>query len=877
MRRGTLLLAVLFLGTTFIQAQNDKKTYTTKRVNPHPPVIDGLMNDPAWDSVPWEDNFVQRDPCDGEQPTERTSFKILYDDKHVYALIRAYDSQPDDIDCRMTRRDETEGDILGIWMDSYFDHATAFVFLVNAGGIKMDGIWTNDGENEDYSPDPVWNVKTAIDDQGWTAEMEIPLNQLRYGKKEKHVWGLEVGRFLWRKEELSLWQPIPKDAPGFIHLFGELHGIEGIKPFRRIELLPYSVGQIESMEQEKGNPFTPWHDKKLSIGLDGKIGITSDLTMDFTVNPDFGQVEADPSVVNLTAYETFFEEKRPFFIEGKNIMDFQIMLGDGDFSNDNLFYSRRIGRPASYYPDVGDNEYVRMPENSSIITAMKLSGKTKTGWSVGVMDAITNKESATIDYFGNRRQETVEPFTNYFLGSVRKDYNEGATTFGSMITHTYRDLQDSHLEFLNRNATTGGINFQHQWHNRSYFIQFISTFSHIQGTPDALLEAQTSSRRYFQRPDAEHVSVDSSRTSMTGYGGSMYFGKSGDGHINFVVGGTWRSPGLELNDMGYLRRADAIMEFAWAQYRLLNPFAVFNNFSINFNQWRGWDFSGENTNDGGNTNLNAQFKNYWSLGFGIGYNAEGLSASALRGGPALLYPPLWNYWGSLSTDSKKAFSFGLSGSASWGNEDTYSTYYSIQPRISWRPGKTFSLSINPFYMINKDDLQYVDTIGLTDSDRYIFGRINQKTLGLILRLNYAITPNLTIQYYGQPFVSAGKYTNFKRITDPRAGEYKDRFHTYTDEEITYHEDWEEYSIDENRDGSADYSIGYPDFNFREFRSNLVIRWEYNPGSTLFLVWSQGRTGIEETGNFNFGRDMRDLFNIHPHNVVLLKINKWFSL
>jgi hypothetical protein len=876
MRKTLLLLAMLLLGASLIQAQTDKKIYTTKRINPHPPVIDGLMDDPVWEKVPWENNFIQREPYDGVEPTEQTSFKILYDDQNVYITIRAHDSMPESIDRRMTRRDQTEGDILGVWLDSYYDHCTGFAFLVNAGGVKIDGV-SIDGQQDDWTPDPIWSVATAVDDQGWTAEMKIPLSQLRYGKKQDQIWGLQVGRFLWRKEELSFWQPIPQDAPGFVHLFGELHGIEGIKPSRRIELLPYSVGHIETMEREAGNPFTPWHGKKLSIGLDGKIGITTDLTMDFTINPDFGQVEADPSVVNLTAFETFFTEKRPFFIEGKNIMDYRLMMGNGDFSNDNLFYSRRIGGPPSHYPDDNEYEFLRIPKNASILGATKLTGKTKTGWSVGIMDAITSRENATLAQYGINNEKVVEPFTNYFLGRIKKDFNEGATTVGGMLTNTYRDIQEPHLEFLNRNATTGGFDFEHQWKNRSYYVQLTTTFSHIQGTPEALLDAQTSSRRYFQRPDADHVTVDSSRTSMMGHGGSLFFGKSGDGNINFVLGTTWRSPGLELNDMGYLRRADVIMEFAWAQYRFLNPFAIFNRFSFQFNQWRGWDFSGENTFDGGNFNLNAQFKNYWSLGMGIGLNAESLSTTSLRGGPAMLFPARWNFFSSIQTDSKKLFSFGLTGSSNWSKEDGYSKFYMIRPSISWRPGNTFSLSLNPFYMINKDDLQYVDTIGLTDSDRYIFGRIDQKTLGLVLRLNYAITPNLTIQYYGQPFVSAGKFTNFKRITDSRADHYEDRFHTYTDEEITYHEDWEEYSFDEDRDGSDDYGIEYPDFNFREFRSNLVIRWEYNPGSTLFLVWSQGRTGVESTGQFSFGNDMRDLFNIHPHNVVLLKFNKWFSL
>lgn len=876
MKRSSFLLLSLIVPFWLIHpSYAQKRVYNTKRINPRPPVIDGHLNEPVWNSVEWEGDFIQHEPYEGKEPSQQTAFKILYDDKNVYVGIRAYDSEPEKIDRRLSRRDEMGGDIVGIQFDSYFDKRTAFTFIINAGCVKCDGIFTNDGENEDFSPDPIWYVKTNIDEQGWTAEMAIPLSQLRFGNQDNQVWGLQVARFLWRKEELSLWQFVPKDAPGWVHQFGELHGITGIKPSRRIELLPYTVGQLERMEEEEGNPFIPGHDEKADIGLDGKIGITSDLTMDFTINPDFGQVEADPSVVNLTAFETFYEEKRPFFIEGKNILDYRIMMGDGDLSNDNLFYSRRIGKPASYEPDTEDDEYMRMPEHSSILGAMKLTGKTKSGVSIGIMDAVTARERATIDLNGQRRQETVEPMTNYFLGRLQKDFRGGATTIGGIVTNTYRDIRDEDLEFLNRNALTGGFDFQHQWKERSYFVTLKTVFSQIRGSEEALVEAQRSSQRYYQRPDADHVTLDSSRTAMSGHGGSLFFGKTGSGHLNFVIGGTWRSPGLELNDMGYLREADLILQFTWMGYRWWEPFSIFRSFNINFNQWSGWNFGKDHILDGGNVNFHIQFKNYWNFGSGIGYNSELLSTHALRGGPSMLLPPRWNSWIYMNSDSKKTFQFGLNCSGSW-NDEGYSRFYGIRPSVTWRPNNTVSLSINPFYNINKDDLQYIDTIE-NGEDRYIFGRIDQKTLGLVLRLNYTITPTLTIQYYGQPFVSAGKYTRLKRITNPRAEAYGGRFHTFADEEIAYDPDDEIYSVDEDVDGTVDYTFDFPDFNFRQFRSNLVIRWEYTPGSTIYLVWSQSRTGDEATGNFSFRNDMRELFDVYPHNVFLIKINRWFSL
>ena len=875
-RPPVFFLIALFALVLQAPTNAQKRSYTTKRVNPHPPVIDGRLNDTAWATVPWGDGFIQREPYEEEEPSQQTAFKILYDDRNVYVGVRCYDTEPDEIVKRLSRRDEHEGDWIGIQFDSFQDHRTAFTFIANAGGVKIDGIFTNDGENEDWSLDPVWIVKTAFDDEGWSAEMEIPLSQLRFGRQELHVWGLQVARYLYRKEELSCWQHIPKDAPGWVHQFGELHGIQGIRPSRRIELLPYTVGQIESSESESGNPFRPGRSAGFDLGLDGKLGITSDITLDFTINPDFGQVEADPSVVNLTAYETFFAEKRPFFIEGKNILDYGIMIGDGDVSNDNLFYSRRIGGPASYSPDLGEGEHVRIPEYTSILGAMKLTGKTSSGLSIGIMDAVTARERAEIDLNGNRRFETVEPMTNYFMVRVQKDFNDGASNIGGIVTNTIRDIDDVRLDFLNQSAITGGLDFTHQWKDRTYFLTLKTVFSHVRGSEEAILREQCSSRRYYQRPDAGHVTLDSSRTHLSGYGGSLFFGRSGNSHLNFIVGATWRSPGLELNDMGYLRYADLILQFSWAGYRIWEPFAIFRSMNFNVNQWSIWDFNWNNTNNGGNFNFNLQFMNYWNIGSGLNYNTASLSNSSLRGGPSMLFPGSWNYWFYLSTDSKKAFQFSVNGSENW-RQDGISRSYSVYPGITWRPNNTLSFSINPFYNLNKDNLQYVTTLDYGDQKRYIFGLIEQKTSGLILRLNYAITPTLTIQYYGQPFVSAGLYSDFKRITQPRAGAYEDRFHTFRGEEITYDAESEEYRIDEDLDGDGDYGFDLPDFNFRQFRSNLVIRWEYTPGSTLFLVWSQERTGFEGTGVFSIDNDFRALFDVYPHDVFLLKFNRWFSL
>ncbi len=860
-----------------LSEDSDKRCYITKHVTPVPPVIDGRMNEQIWQTIEWSDSFIQHDPYEGEEPSQPTAFKVLYDNKNIYIGIRAYDSEPEKIDTRLSRRDQIEGDILAVQIDSYFDHQTAFTFMVNAGGVKMDGIYTNDGENQDWTPDPIWYTETSQDEKGWTAEMQIPLSQLRFSGKDEQVWGIQIGRLLFRNEELSLWQHVPRDAPGWVHMFGRLEGIKGLKSSRRIEILPYAVGKAESMEAETDNPFITGSKMDYSIGLDGKIGITSDLTLDFTINPDFGQVEADPSVVNLTAYETFYEEKRPFFIEGKNILNFPLMIGDGDIANNNLFYSRRIGCHPPFTPYTEEDEdYLGMPEYSTILGAAKLTGKTKTGFSIGLLDAVTQVEKAEIYQNGEHRVETVAPLTNYFLARIQKDYGKGATRIGGMITNILRSIQSDSLNFLNKSAVTGGLDFYHSWKERTWFISAKSIFSLINGTEEAMIEQQRSSRRYYQRPDADYVKVDSSLTSLSGHGGSLFFGRQGNSHINFMIGGNWQSPGLEINDMGYLRDADQIFQFTWVGLRWWEPFSIFRNLNINLNQWSVWNFGRTNLQNGGNINMHAQFKNYWGAGYGINFNSTTFSTATLRGGPGIYLPSSWNYWFDLNTNQKKSVYFSLDGSYSKRN-DGFSRNYSISPGVNLRPSRMFNLELNPFYRINKDNLQYVDEIDYNNDSRYILARIAQTTLGMVMRLNYTITPNLTIQFYGQLFISAGKYSHLKYITDPKADRYKDRFHTYAGNEIEYDEESNTYYIDEDNNQEEDYSFENPDFNFRQFRSNLVVRWEYTPGSTLYLVWSQGRTDDVEDGSFSFRNDMYDLFHIYPHNVFLIKLNKWFSL
>lgn len=877
MRIILTLSFLFFLISNCYSQEPERRTYTTS-FTATAPVIDGLSKDECWNLVEWEGRFTQTQPVENKPPSQQTEFKFLYDENNIYVFIRAFDTEPDKISRIMTRRDNFDGDMVEINLDSYYDKQTAFSFTAMASGAKGDEAITQDGNNWDTSWNPVWYLATSIDDKGWCAEMKIPLSQLRFGKKADQVWGLQVMRHIYRLEERSTWQFIPKGSPGIIHLFGELHGIKNIKPKFRAELLPYTVAKLERFEKEEGNPFLDGKSGKISGGLDGKIGLTNDLTLDFSVNPDFGQVEADPSEVNLTAFETYFSERRPFFVEGKNIYQFQpnqtIVINN--MSSDNLFYSRRIGRAPHGFPALAVNEYADIPESTTILAAAKLSGKTRKGLEIGILESLTAKEEAKIDNEGSRRTEVVEPGTNYFVGRLKQDFNKGETVIGGIFTAVNRNINTPSLNYLPDAAYTGGIDFKHTWKERTWYFSGNAEFSYLRGSENSMIYLQRSSARYYQRPDADYLSVDSSRTSLSGLGGTLKLGRSSQKKLQFETSFTLRSPGLEFNDIGYMRYSDIIHHGSWVAYYIRNPFAIFNNFYLNTNYWMYWDFSGKLLSFFTNMNFNSQFKNRWRINGSFTREGENISNTLLRGGPSMIYPGGVEMNLNLSTDQSKKIIFFSGLYNDYGDGKSYRTgNYWIGGQI--KPLNAMSLSFETDFGTAKTQLQYIRSTTFNNTPRYLFGKIDQKTIGLTFRINYTINPELTIEYYGQPFISAGNYSGFKRITDTHAERFADRYHTFSVDEITFDSADGTYNIDENKDGIIDYSFGNPDFNFQQFRSNLVVRWEYLPGSTVYLVWSQGRTNSTSEGLFNFGNNLHDLFNVVPHNVFLIKLSYWFAL
>jgi len=845
-----------------------KRKHVAQRLPGSPPVVDGRLDDACWQGPGWTGDFTQQQPKQGAEPSQETEFKILYDDRNLYVAIRAYDREPEKIETRISRRDSFSGDIVGICLDSYFDHRTGFEFNLTAAGVKVDLVPTGGGGTWDFNWNAVWEGRTAIEDSAWTAEYRIPFSQLRFPRKDEHVWGLHIWRWLHRYQEEDQFQMIPQDAVGTVHLFGELYGLKGIKPLRRIEFLPYALAKVGTYRREAGNPFRTGRDASIYGGLDGKIGLSSNFNLDLTIYPDFGQVEADPSVINLTAFETFYEEKRPFFMEGRELMNFGL-------DDDILFYSRRIGQKPSYVPGHADSTYIRMPESTDILAAAKLTGKTQAGLSIGVLESVTALERAEIEESGKRRKESVEPLTNYFLGRVQKEWRGGNTILGGMLTAVNRAMSDAHLEFLNSAAYSGGLDFRQYWDNKTYFLDMKTLFSHIQGDRQAILETQTASRHYFQRPDAKHLSLDSTMTRMSGYGGRVQAGRAGNNRFRFDGELSWWSPGLELNDIGYLRSADRIHQELAMAYVVLEPGRFYQNYQISTEYGNEWSFGNERLGSFAELYAGLRFKNFWSLHGMITREGSILDTHMLRGGPAFRLPDIWNWHADLTSDSRKKLIFNtgfFNGRSPDGSAASLEVWAGADGRLSDR----MELSVNPSFSMNRNPFQYVATVEAGPDPRYVLGRIDQKTLGVTLRLSYYVTPDLSIQYYGQPFISAGRYSHFRTVGRPRAADEEDRAPEIQGIELRKEDGGAFYRVDEQQDGTEDFRFRDPDFNFREFRSNLVIRWEYRLGSTLYLVWSQGRTGMVTDGDFSVRGDMDGLFRIYPENVFLVKMNYWFN-
>ena len=873
MRFFLILISSFLIFSTGIKAQEvsipkvPKRIYTTKKLV-DVPVIDGDVSDKAWDVVPWSTDFTENEPDEGTPPAYQTMFKIMYDDKYLYIALRAWDDEPELIQQRLTRRDGFAGDRINVLIDSYHDKRTAFVFTTTAAGVKGEEFASQNGENWDDSWNPIWYTDAKVDDKGWTAEMKIPFSQLRFGKAKEQVWGFNINRTIFRLQEKSLWQRIPNNQAGFISEAGELHGLKDLKAQKQLEIQPFTVGQFDAYSAEPGNPFRTGNDFTVNAGLDAKIGITNDLTLDLTVNPDFGQVEADPGAIALDGFQIFFREQRPFFVENSNIFDYEFANG-----RDNLFYSRRIGRNPFRTANLADSEYAKEPQNTRILGAAKFSGKTRNGWSIGVLESVTGNEFSEIrEEDGGTRKEIAAPLTNYFVTRIQKDFNERNSFIGGIFTATNRHLNGNFNE-LHKAAYSGGIDFQHNWNNRAYYIDGNVIMSHVLGSTEAITETQTALRHNFQRTDATHVSVDPNKTSLTGTGGRVEIGKNGGGNWRFNAGAIWRSPELELNDVGFLRRTDEIIQFGNLNYLWQVPTKTYRNAQVSIEQSTFYDFQGNLNRTRFELNGRINWINNWSISSGYGLSANFYDNFFLRGGPRFRRPNTGFTYLFLNSDNSKMFSFTL-GYSNRHSQENVTTRDRFTIRTNYQPFDALSLSLNVEYANLFDATQYVTETNFNNLPRYILGRIQNQTLTTTLRLNYSFTPNLSLQFYGQPFISKGQFTDLNYVTNPVAKRLDNRVAIYDGNQIRMEND--HYLIDENTDGITDYSFSNPDFSFVQLQTNLVARWEYIPGSELFLVWARG-----SSGNVNPSNDLIDsvsdqVFQEPSNDTFLIKATYRFA-
>ncbi len=838
-----------------------KRVYHATRLAGPPPRIDGRLDDPCWRQGEWTGDFTQREPHEGRPGSQPTALKILYDNRYVYVAIRAYDAELAAQPRLRGKRDQFIGDIVGVNFDSYFDKRTGFEFDLTAGGSKIDLILKNDGWDSNW--DAVWDGKVGREADAWTAEFRIPLSQLRYSRQREQVWGLHSWRWIDRLQEESDWQLLPMDSPGFVYSFGELRGIRDLPPSRRIELLPYARLLYATSAAEAGNPYRRGAETDFQAGLDAKIGLASNFTLDLTVNPDFGQVEADPSEVNLTTYETFFAEKRPFFLEGKTIFEFGI-------DDDVMFYSRRIGHAPAYDPPTTGFE--RIPTSTRILGAAKLTGKTPAGLAVGIVQAFTDRELADVTENGGERHPAVEPLTSYTVARVQQDIDKGNTIIGGIFTATARRLGGDLRDLLPRTACAGGFDYLHYWGDRTYYFRAQAIGSQVEGSPAAIDSLMRAPVHNYQRPDAPHLGVNAGATQLDGTGGLVRVGKESNGRWRYFANVDWRSPGLELNDLGYLRTADLIHPSAELQYFDSSPGRVLRKRDLRLEAAGLYDFGGELLQHEVEFHGNLTFNSKWSFWSELHGNSEVLDTHVLRGGPALRLPGGASLWIGAATDGSRPHQYQLEfGEAVAG--DGRSRRTEIAPQYSARLFDLVQLQARVSYVRDAEDLQYVGTAMAGGAPRYVLGRMDQRTLSTTLRVDVNFTPELSLSYYGSPFVSTGRFSRFKLVTQPRAAACADRFRRL-DVVTTYDAAANRYEV---ADPAGAFAFANPDFSWRELRSNLVLRWEYQAGSTLYLVWTQNRVNSDFFGDFSAGREYRRLFGAHPDNTFLVKLNYWFSL
>ena len=884
------------------RSQNDPRPVAQATLRQGEVSIDGRLDDAAWAAAKPITELIQAVPDEAKPASQKTEIRILYDANAIYIGARMFDSLgAKGVRSALARRDQVmngdnslTSDKISFVFDTFRDKNSRSWFELNPDGVK------GDHQNGDPSYDPVWEGATKIDSLGWTAEFRIPLSQLRFSRATDQIWGMQIWRTVDRRNEQDMWAFWRSNEYGGPAYFGTLEGIKVASQPRQMELVPYVTTRSKLEKPRLGDPYHSTNDMNYRAGGDLKVNLTSNLTLDATVNPDFGQVEVDPAVVNLSVFETTFSEKRPFFVSNSQY------FSTGGFScyfcsnvsSLSLIYTRRIGRSPQLSGLLsGQSDFMDAAEATTILGAGKVTGRTSKGITVGVLDALTNRERATFRPIGGTEDETleVEPLTNYFIGRLQKDFRGGSTRLGTITTMVNRSLSNpDEIARLRSNAQAFGLDLDHHWASREYSFNVQSAVTHVGGDTAAIRLAQTSSARYYQRPGRTETSdglfsteFDPNRRNMYGYGFYSRVAKE-TGDWLWEATQNWRSPGFESNDLGVLSRADYKFMLVNLFRQWTTPGSWYRNLYTIWGGQQQWNFEGDRDEMDYHAWVQATFKNYMNFSTFVILHPSTYDERLTRGGPTAIrygYNMLSTNFG---TDSRRR----IVGNAQVqyirpvdNQEGGRVAYY---PSVTIKPSSRVLLTLSPSLDLDNTAQQYVDAISDATvapefaGTRYVFGRLEQRTFSMDTRVNMTFTPNLTLEMFAQPFLASGKYTKFKEFAEVKS-RHMNEFGRDNGSTVQTNTDAQTgaitgYTIDP--DGAAgtvpSFTIDNPDFNLRSLRGTGVLRWEYRPGSTLYFVWTQQRDGFDQFGDFNFSRDRSALFRDRPTNIFQIKGTYWIG-
>ena len=840
--------------------------------------IDGRLDEAAWAAATPVTSFTQLNPDEGRPASERTEVRVLIGSDALYIGARLFDSTPRTIRSVLARRDDPViSDYFQVFLDSYHDHLTAVRFRITPGGAIQDALVDTQGGTDDVSWDPVWEYAARIDSVGWTVEMRIPLSQLRYNAQPDARWGIQFERFILRKGEDDFFAFTPKREHAGVNRYGHLVDLGRVPTARRLELVPYGVTRAEYTHAPPGDPFRSGHDYFGNGGADLKYGVTSNLTLDATVNPDFGQVEIDSAVVNLSAFETFFPEKRPFFVEGGGLFQFGSVRAHNLYNFPQFFFSRRIGRVPERSVDGDIVAYSDPPSQTSIRTAAKLTGHTHTGWSIGVLDAVTAaEETSWQDTLGGGHVTTVEPLTNYFVGRVRKDLDAGNSTIGALVTAVNRHLSDSVLASLERGQSyVAGLDFTHGWSNRDWSLDGAVVVSHVAGTDSSIALTQRSSARYYQRPDARTLTYDSTRTSLDGLTWQLALSRNSAEHWLGSIAYQEVGPGFEANDLGFQTRADQRALSTLFGYQDNHPHAVVRNWFLIPFENHTWNFDGDLVFGSYGLLSTINFANFWNVQLRHDYSVTALDDRLTRGGPLAQFPHYEDASVSFTSDSRRTTRVSGSAFYQWDRAGQWNGQYSLT--LDMRPSPATHINVGPSFSQNHSLAQYVTTISdnvdtATFGARYVFATLDQTQLALLARLDWTFTPRLSFQLFLQPLIASARFRDLKELARPRSFD----FVVYGRDGGTVVPTAAGDTIHPG-DGGTAFFVANQDFNLRSLRGNAVLRWEWRPGSTLFVVWQQSLDDQAGVGDFQLGRDLSALLHAEASNILAVKVSYWIGM